>query len=293
MKEADDDREYTLSLIENSISVISKSQEEFFDIKGKLITLSEIKKVIILGDLHGDLHTFNKILTETNFLTLVEKNPNTYLVCLGDYIDRGPSQFELLQKLLNLLITYPKNIILLRGNHEGPRDLPVKPHDFPGVLKSRFGKEWQLVYEAYSNFFNVLYTACLFSNKALLLHGSVPFNVDSLNQIAWAHKTHPNTTFLTEILWSDPTLLRNVNYSNQGARKKISVDVICEFLDKINVSTLIRGHQCFKPGFHFHGNRILTLFSCKIPEYENCKSAYLNINFSDNYHSLKKNIFQV
>ena len=77
---------------------------------------------MILGDLHDDLETFRRILRETKFIEKVEEGRTVFLVCLGECIDRGPGQIELMKELIELLVSYPGNVVLLRGNHEGARD---------------------------------------------------------------------------------------------------------------------------------------------------------------------------
>ena len=54
-------------------------------------------------------------------------NPENYLLFLGIFIDRGRNQVRALEKIAKLIIDLPKQIIVLRGNHEGPDDVPVSP----------------------------------------------------------------------------------------------------------------------------------------------------------------------
>jgi len=116
-----------LSIINESVHVIRGKQDSLLDVRGKLVRLPEKGEALILGDLHGDLNTFHRILRETKFIEKVREGRRLFLVCLGDYIDRGPGQVELMKELLMLLVAHPGNGVLLLGNHEGPRDLKVSP----------------------------------------------------------------------------------------------------------------------------------------------------------------------
>lgn len=281
--------------VDEAITVIKNIQRESFNVNGKLIILPPNKDVLIVGDLHGDLETFKKILKLTNFYNKVKQQEDLILICLGDYIDRGPNQVELMQLLLSLLICYPNNIILLRGNHEGPRDIGVIPHDFPDELKHKIGDNWEKVYCSFLVLFNELYTACLIEEKALLVHGGIPVDVTSLDEIAFAHDTHPQESTLREILWNDPSRNSGSQPSFRGMGKLFGEDIANEFLKNIGVSMLIRGHKNFNNGYYFHGKIILTVFSCILPIYKNKNAAYLFMPKDEDYtkETLSKNISQV
>ena len=110
-----------------------------------------------------------------------------------------------------------------------------------------------IVYESFRGLFEEFYSACLIKNRALFLHGGIPTTADSLDDIAWAHKTHPETSHLAEILWNDPSTNMGVNYSFRGTGKQFGADVASRFLDKNGLRMLIRGHECFNEGYYFHG----------------------------------------
>lgn len=69
-------------------------------------------KFYIVGDIHGYLSKLKKII-----LSIEEniKNDDT-IIFLGDYIDRGPSSFQVIELLIELSLKY--KTIFLTGNHE-------------------------------------------------------------------------------------------------------------------------------------------------------------------------------
>ena len=54
------------------------------------------------------------------FEKVVDKRelPDTKMIFLGDYVDRGMYSVEVLIFLYALKLNYPKSIVMLRGNHE-------------------------------------------------------------------------------------------------------------------------------------------------------------------------------
>ena len=54
------------------------------------------------------------------FEKVVDKRqlPDTKMLFLGDYVDRGMYSVEVLIFLYALKLNYPKSVVMLRGNHE-------------------------------------------------------------------------------------------------------------------------------------------------------------------------------
>ena len=265
-------------LIQGSIEILGRNRSNTI---GKLVVLPPIGEATVIGDIHGDLKSLKKIMARAR-----GEGPrkNRYLICLGDYIDRGPHQVEVLTTVLTHLRKHPDQVILLRGNHEGPQDLKVSPHDFPSQLKQHYGYEWRTLSTLFQELFDSMFTACLIRGKALLLHGGIPTTAETMNDIAYAHETHPENSFLEEILWNDPSTIPGEQPSFRGVGKMYGMNVAERFLDKSDVRFLIRGHENQEDGYFFNSNRILTLFSCKIPSYRNKHCAFLktplNIEFT-------------
>ncbi|KIY97462.1 hypothetical protein MNEG_10499 [Monoraphidium neglectum] len=87
-----------------------------------------------LGDLHGDVYSAAKAFREylrARRAAEREGRPLPLLILLGDYVDRGPQQLEVLQLLFALVLCYgvklapargaaASGVAALRGNHEAP-----------------------------------------------------------------------------------------------------------------------------------------------------------------------------
>ena len=79
-------------------------------------------EMIFHGDFHGDIRSFISTLEWLNRSGRMSgfriKRPNTYLVFLGDYTDRGAYGVEVIYTLLRLKLANPKRVFFVRGNHE-------------------------------------------------------------------------------------------------------------------------------------------------------------------------------
>ncbi|HKZ94319.1 MAG TPA: metallophosphoesterase [Candidatus Bathyarchaeia archaeon] len=252
-------------------------------VKGRLIELPAEGEAIVVGDLHGDLETLAQILETSEFLQKTERDESARILFLGDYGDRGMLSPETYYVVLKLKASLPEHVVLMRGNHEGPDDLRVSPHDLPAYLHNRFGEGWSEAYVKLKELFSYLNTAVLVEDHYVLLHGGVPSQAKSIDDLAYAHSKHPHESHLEEILWSDPEEgLKGTYPSPRGAGKLFGEDVTERFLNMLKVKVLIRGHEPANAGFKInHGGRILTLFSRKGEPYFNSQGAFLRFNLAE------------
>jgi protein phosphatase len=230
--------------------------------EGKLINLKK-SSITVIGDLHGDLFSLNKIL---------DKIETEIIVFLGDYADRGPFPIEVYEKIFELKIEHPDKVFLLRGNHEAPDLIPFYPHDFPWYLKEKYGEKWREIYDSLIELYNKIPIAVIINNFALLLHGGIS------NKITKDSLVQPTKEDLETILWSDPSdNINGIIPSDRGAGFIFGPDVTSLVLNRLNVKYLIRSHQSVIKGYKWnHNNRVLTIFSAK-NVYDLESGAYLVI----------------
>jgi len=79
-------------------------------------------KVLLQGDLHGDIHSLMAVLGRLQERGLLSgfqiTDPTFYMAFLGDYTDRGLYGVEVIYTLLRLQVANPGRVLLIRGNHE-------------------------------------------------------------------------------------------------------------------------------------------------------------------------------
>jgi protein phosphatase len=260
------------------------------EIVGRLIKLNPEGEALIVGDLHGDLESLVYVLKESSFLKKMKLAGNTFLIFLGDYGDRGLFSAEVYYTVLRLKLLFPEQVILMRGNHEGPKDLMADPHDLPMQFEARFGIKWEQAYVKTLGLFEFLCNAVLVKERMIMIHGGLPQQLSSVEELAFAHKTHPKQRFLEDMLWSDPddTVNRTVP-SPRGAGQLFGPDVTKDVLGKLGVQVLVRGHESCEEGFRInHGGKVLTLFSRKGPPYFNTHGAYLQLPLSRRFENAEQ-----
>ncbi|MDR1364393.1 MAG: metallophosphoesterase [Oscillospiraceae bacterium] len=93
--------------------------------------ITKFDKVLHFSDFHGSLE---RVITIDNELS---KNPNILVIVTGDFGDKGEYSIEVYFKTIELIIKFPGNIIILRGNHES-RGFIENENGLNKEIKSKF-----------------------------------------------------------------------------------------------------------------------------------------------------------
>jgi protein phosphatase len=279
-------------LVEDATNLLSGENGEVGNLKiaGRLVELKPQGKALIVSDLHGDLESLMQILKGSNFLDKISQDSNAILIFLGDYGDRGEYSKEVYYTVLKLKLLFPEQIILMRGNHEGPEDLMPSPHDLPMEFQIKFGEKWEEAYKKIRRLFAYLYNAVIVEQRYLIIHGGLPYKAKTVKNLAYAQATHPKQSFLEEMLWSDPNeMVEEVCASPRGAGRLFGEKVTSKMLERFNAEILIRGHEPCEDGFKInHGGKVLTLFSRKGQPYFNAYGAYLNVKLCEKFENAEQ-----
>jgi protein phosphatase len=278
--------------VENVAGLLREESGKYgnLTISERLVTLEPAGEALVVGDLHGDLESLISILQISRFTQKLTAHKNTTLIFLGDYGDRGAHSAEVYYTVLRLKLAFPEQVVLLRGNHEGPDDLTASPHDLPMQFQTRFKENGTAAYSKVCELFTCLYNAVLVEERCLMVHGGLSPNIGSIQDLAHAHLMHPETEFLEHLLWSDPNdMVKTVLNSPRGTGKLFGKSVTEAVLNKIGVKILIRGHEQCEEGFKLnHDGKVLTLFSRKGAPYFNAYGAYLQLPLSEKFDNAQQ-----
>jgi len=87
---------------------------------------------------------------------------------LGDYVDRGIYGIEVVLTLLCIKMSYPKSVILLRGNHES-RNM-TENFTFREEVITRFDNE---MYNLFMECFDSMPISAIVDGKYFAMHGGI------------------------------------------------------------------------------------------------------------------------
>lgn len=233
----------------------SKSLEIFME---EPVFLELNAPIIICGDTHGQ---FRDLLRLFDFGGSPSKK--TYLF-LGDYVDRGKFSIETISLLLAYKIKYPKNIYLLRGNHES--EMINRTYGFFDECKRRYNIR---IWKTFSDCFNWLPISALVNEKILCMHGGLSpelVNIKCLKEIVRPTEV-PDKGLLTDLLWSDPEKgVEDWAPNQRGISVLFNEGIINKTIEDLDIDLICRAHQVVENGYEFFAQRrLVTVFSA--PNY--------------------------
>jgi serine/threonine protein phosphatase 1 len=97
-----------------SSSSLSGFQE--LKVQGRRPTLTAGPRIYAVGDIHGRIDLLNELLARIDTDIALRPTESPLYVFLGDYIDRGPSSRETIDRLIEHGAT--NECVFLKGNHE-------------------------------------------------------------------------------------------------------------------------------------------------------------------------------
>jgi hypothetical protein len=233
-------------------------------------------ELIVLGDLHGCYSCLKAAIHQSNFMEKVKRfkadpdhNPDVRLVLLGDYIDRGRFSYNgVLRTILNLYLTVPDHVFVLRGNHEyyieyeGRVYGGVRPAEAINSMSPLLPVD---VFSRFLDFFDAMPNMLLF-DQMLFVHAGIPR--DSLVASKWNDLSSLNREDIRfQMLWSDPSKADSVPDDLQKASARFAFGRLQfrKFMTNIGCNVLVRGHEKVNSGFRNQWSdediRLFTLFS--------------------------------
>jgi Calcineurin-like phosphoesterase len=213
----------------------------------------------VFGDTHGDWRS-----TEAVAARFLARPLSSYLIGLGDYVDRAPddcaqgSAANALY-LLQLVARYPGRVLLVKGNHELHRILPVLPHDLDEEVDTLWGPD----VGRYARIVALLERgpfAVLTASGAYLAHGGFPRPTKKGDvRASFDRLTEPE---IVDIVWGECGASR----AHRGITSPFTERELKGFLTAVHATVFVRGHDPDLTGRAVFDDRCLTLHTSRIYE---------------------------
>nr|CDJ96954.1 Metallophosphoesterase domain containing protein [Haemonchus contortus] len=251
------DKGLTKTVSENDIMEVLGKAREMFLSQPPMVELDSPVK--ICGDTHGQYIDLLRLFNKGGFPPL-----SNYLF-LGDYVDRGKQNLEVILLMIAYKLRFPKNFFLLRGNHECAN--VNRAYGFYEECNRRY--QSQRMWQAFQDVFCVMPLTALVSDKILCMHGGLSPHLQSLDQLR--NITRPTdalgATLEMDLLWADPVIGLNGFQANiRGASYGFGPDILAKYCQLLNIDLVARAHQVVQDGYEFFGGRkLVTIFSA--PHY--------------------------
>ena len=166
---------------------------KFFRDEPNLVNISE--PICIVGDIHGQ---YADLL---NMISKAGEPGNLNYLFMGDYVDRGIYGIEVCILLFSIKLNFPKNVVLLRGNHES-RNM-TETFTFRDEVLNKFDSE---VYDLFMEVFDAMPISAQIAKKYLAMHGGISPKLGTLDQINQIDRFQeiPLEGIFCDLVWADP-----------------------------------------------------------------------------------------
>ena len=259
-------------------NLLSEEELKYLCIKSMEIFMQESSfleltaPIIICGDIHGQ---YRDLIRLFDFGGTPEKKQYLFL---GDYVDRGKNSIECISLLLAYKIKFPKNIYLLRGNHES--EMINRTYGFYDECKRRYNLR---IWKIFSDCFNWLPISSIVNSKILCMHGGLSPDLKELKNIKQIVRPTevPDKGLLCDLLWSDPDAdAEDWAPNNRGISVLFNENLVEKAIDELDIDLICRAHQVVESGYEFFAQRqLVTVFSAPnyCGEFDNA-GAFMLVN---------------
>ncbi|CDY07313.1 BnaC05g26750D [Brassica napus] len=175
-------------------------------------------------------------------------------------------------EIMREIVEYPKNIHLIRGNHEAEATNTV--YGFLDECIERIVRECNdgnRAFKLINDFFSHLPLAALIEKKIFCVHGGIGSSVFTMKQITNIKRPvdmdcEYNYKVVKDLLWSDPTAhdsILGIGVNERGPHVvSFGPDRVNAFCERNDIDMIIRGHECVLDGFErFAQGKLITVFS--------------------------------
>lgn len=216
--------------------------------------------VWIIGDLHGDLLSLNALIRyvlQMESSVTAGQSPSR-IVFLGDLVDDGPRDAELIAQFFEFITAAPESIIYLQGNHDigisfdkttGVFRSSVSPSDFCDRLNDMEpGCAMHDLACAAVEFFQQAPAALLLPDGLLIAHGGVPHTDLQQHIISADDLNRPE--MVTDFVWTrlhESARRKIPNRTTRGCSLGFEdFDAFCDRVKPIigqEITGMVRGHD--------------------------------------------------
>lgn len=238
---------------ESTLINIANQCKDIFSKEPILLNISCHDPIIVVGDLHGHILDLYRILVQFGL------PPHANYLFLGDLVDRGPCSIETVTLLFVLKILYPKNIFIIRGNHEFEK-FNVFGGFFEDISSTYSNTQ---VFDSFISAFDYLPLAAQIGT-VFCVHAGIGPGLSKLSQISSLERPIHTTedSIVCSLVWSDPSDdVKEFSISPRGSGFCFGSIPLLRFLKNNQLSCLVRGHECVSGTRNRFKNKCISIFS--------------------------------